>query len=89
MGKGIVYDTGGLALKPKEGMCSMKADMGGAAGLLGGFEAAVGIGTGGAALHCILCLAENAIGPAACRAGSHMVTWYTPTPCHIPHQVRG
>ena len=30
VGKGIVYDTGGLALKPKEGMCGMKADMGGA-----------------------------------------------------------
>ena len=28
------YDTGGLALKPKEGMCGMKMDMGGAAGLL-------------------------------------------------------
>ena len=31
VGKGIVYDTGGLGLKGKDGMCGMKADMGGAA----------------------------------------------------------
>ena len=36
VGKGIVYDTGGLSLKPKEGMSGMKHDMGGAAGMLGG-----------------------------------------------------
>ena len=30
VGKGIVYDTGGLALKPREGMCGMKGDCGGA-----------------------------------------------------------
>ena len=29
VGKAIVYDTGGLSLKPKTGMCGMKADMGG------------------------------------------------------------
>ena len=67
VGKGIVYDTGGLALKPTTGMCGMKADCGGAAALLGAFEAAVAIGTRGTALHCLLCLAENAIGPAAVR----------------------
>ena len=38
VGKGIVYDTGGLGLKGKDGMCGMKADMGGAAALLGAFE---------------------------------------------------
>lgn len=32
VGKGIVYDTGGLSLKPKTGMCGMKGDMGGSAG---------------------------------------------------------
>ena len=37
VGKGIVYDTGGLSLKPKEGMSGMKMDMGGSAGLLGIF----------------------------------------------------
>ena len=67
VGKGIVYDTGGLALKGRDGMCGMKADCGGAAALLGAFESAVAIGTRGSALHLILCLAENAIGPTAVR----------------------
>ncbi|KAL1511979.1 hypothetical protein AB1Y20_005256 [Prymnesium parvum] len=67
VGKGIVYDTGGLGLKSKEGMCGMKADCGGAAALLAAFEAAVASGLGGDALHVCLCLAENAIGPAAFR----------------------
>ena len=38
VGKGIVYDTGGLGLKGKDGMCGIKADMGGGAALLGAFE---------------------------------------------------
>ena len=53
----------------------MKMDMGGAAGLLGGFEAAVAIGTRGAALHCVLCLAENAIGRA--RRHDDVVTFFS------------
>jgi len=82
VGKGIVYDTGGLALKPKEGMCGMKADMGGAAGLLGAFEAAVSIGTGGTALHCALCLAENAIGPTAFR-NDDVLCFFSGKTCEI------
>ena len=66
VGKGIVYDTGGLSLKGKEGMCGMKRDMGGAAAVLGAFEAGVELGVGNA-LSCVLCLAENAIGPLALR----------------------
>ena len=41
--------------------------MGGAAALMSGFEAAVDIGTGDTAVHLLLCLAENAIGPTALR----------------------
>lgn len=41
VGKGIVYDTGGLCLKPRTGMCTMKIDCGGAAGVLGAFYTAV------------------------------------------------
>ena len=67
VGKGIVYDTGGLSLKPKDGMPGMKADCGGAAALLGAFEAACSIGTGDTSVHLLLCLAENAIGPKALR----------------------
>ena len=66
VGKGIIYDTGGLSLKPKTGMCGMKGDMGGAAGLLGAFSAAVSLGVPHK-ITLLLCLAENAIGPSAFR----------------------
>jgi len=45
----------------------MKADCGGAAAMLGAFEAACAVGTGARAVHLLLCLAENAIGPRALR----------------------
>lgn len=45
IGKGIVYDTGGLAIKTRAGMCGMKHDMAGSAGVLGGFWAAVQLRT--------------------------------------------
>jgi len=67
VGKGITYDTGGLSLKTKDGMPGMKSDCGGAAALLAAFEAAIAIGTSGAAVYLLLCLAENAIGPKALR----------------------
>jgi len=66
VGKGIVYDTGGLSLKGKTGMPGMKADMGGAAAVLAAFRSLVRR----KAHHRIiglLCLAENAIGPEATR----------------------
>jgi leucyl aminopeptidase len=39
VGKGITFDTGGLSLKPNEGMQTMKSDMGGAAAVLGALRA--------------------------------------------------
>jgi len=39
VGKGVVYDTGGLSLKPTEGMATMKCDMGGAAAVAGALYA--------------------------------------------------
>lgn len=38
VGKGITFDTGGLSLKPAEGMETMKLDMSGAAAVLGVFS---------------------------------------------------
>jgi leucyl aminopeptidase len=35
VGKGVVYDTGGISLKPNDGMMTMKCDMGGAAAVAG------------------------------------------------------
>lgn len=66
VGKGIVYDTGGLCLKSKTGMCGMKRDCGGAAGMLGAFYCAVKLGFT-ENLHAVFCLAENAVGPEAQR----------------------
>ena len=40
IGKGVVYDTGGLSLKPSEGMEYMKCDMAGAATVIGTFVVA-------------------------------------------------
>ncbi|MBT3209615.1 MAG: leucyl aminopeptidase [Bacteroidetes bacterium] len=39
VGKGLVYDTGGLSLKPTKGMDSMKSDMSGGAAVAGLFYA--------------------------------------------------
>jgi leucyl aminopeptidase len=41
VGKGVTFDSGGISLKPGPGMEDMKFDMGGAAGVLGAFVAAV------------------------------------------------
>jgi len=35
VGKGLTFDTGGYSLKPKEGMLTMKSDMGGSAAVIG------------------------------------------------------
>ncbi len=67
VGKGIVYDTGGLALKtPATNMCNMKTDMGGAAAVLCGFLAAASEKVD-RELSCTLCLADNAVGPRSFR----------------------
>jgi hypothetical protein len=60
VGKGIVYDSGGVALKSADSLRGMKRDLGGAAAVLGAFQAAV-------RSHCrwkiyaVLCVAENQI----------------------------
>jgi len=66
VGKGIVYDTGGLSIKGKNNMPGMKADMAGAAAVLGAFRAAVRTRAKDR-IHAILCLAENSVGPEATR----------------------
>jgi len=39
IGKGVTFDTGGISIKPREGMAKMKYDMSGAAAVLGTFLA--------------------------------------------------
>jgi probable aminopeptidase NPEPL1 len=67
VGKGIVFDTGGLSIKPTAGMCGMKRDMGGAAGILGAFRALALSGGCGKRVAALLCLAENSVGTESTR----------------------
>jgi probable aminopeptidase NPEPL1 len=65
VGKGVVYDTGGLSIKTS-GMAGMKGDMGGAGAVIAAFEAAAKLNFPHK-LFAVLCLAENAVGPEATR----------------------
>jgi leucyl aminopeptidase len=58
VGKGITFDSGGISLKPGPGMEEMKFDMGGGAGVLGAFIAAVHMGLK-LNLVCVVAAAEN------------------------------
>ncbi len=60
VGKGVTFDTGGLHIKARGAMEGMKADMGGAAAVLGAFAALAASGCS-ERLSLVLCLAENAI----------------------------
>uniref|UniRef100_A0A8C7QHQ5 Aminopeptidase like 1 n=1 Tax=Oncorhynchus mykiss TaxID=8022 RepID=A0A8C7QHQ5_ONCMY len=61
VGKGIVYDTGGLHQHAWD-----ERDCGEAAAILGAFKATVNQGFKDN-LHAVFCLAENAVGPTATR----------------------
>lgn len=39
VGKGVTFDSGGISIKPSAGMAEMKMDMGGAAAVIGTFDA--------------------------------------------------
>jgi leucyl aminopeptidase len=58
VGKGVTFDSGGISLKPGPGMEEMKFDMGGAAGVLGAFVAAVKMGVK-TNLVCVVPAVEN------------------------------
>ncbi len=67
IGKGIVYDTGGLSLK-LQGMETMKCDMAGAATVLGLLKAAATLSLK-TNLVGVLAIAENSIGPNSFKLG--------------------
>ncbi|CAM9166754.1 unnamed protein product, partial [Ectocarpus fasciculatus] len=66
VGKGIIYDTGGLSIKSKDGMPGMKVDMGGSAAVLGAFQSIALAGVS-YPVHGLMCIAENSVGPLATR----------------------
>mgnify|MGYP000598571369 CR=1 FL=1 len=56
VGKGITYDSGGISLKPSDGMHAlMKMDMGGAANVLGTFTALRDLGASAAVTGWMMC----------------------------------
>ncbi|GEP10917.1 leucyl aminopeptidase family protein [Methylobacterium gnaphalii] len=68
VGKGVVFDTGGLDIKPSSGMLLMKKDMGGAAAALSAAEMVMGSGLK-LRLRLIIPAVENAIAGNAFRPG--------------------
>lgn len=68
VGKGITFDTGGISIKPSEGMWQMKGDMAGGAAVLGAM-AAISVLKPKVAVTGIVAAAENFPGPEAQRPG--------------------
>ncbi len=68
VGKGVVFDTGGLNLKPGNSMALMKKDMGGAATALGLARMIMAAGWP-VRLRLLLPVAENAVSGTAFRPG--------------------
>jgi leucyl aminopeptidase len=68
IGKGIVFDSGGLSIKPASGMETMKTDMAGAATVVGAALAIADLDVP-IRLLCITPLTENMTGGAAQRPG--------------------
>jgi leucyl aminopeptidase len=68
VGKGITFDSGGLSLKPPDGMITMKCDMSGAAAVLAAMSVLPALG-GRVAVRGYLCAAENMPSGKAIRPG--------------------
>nr|MBF0682304.1 leucyl aminopeptidase [Pseudomonas sp.] len=73
VGKGITFDTGGISLKPGQGMDEMKYDMCGAASVLGTFRAALELQLP-INLVAVLACAENMPSGGATRPGDIVST---------------
>ena len=73
VGKGVTFDSGGLSIKPSEGMLAMKCDMAGAATVLGALRAIallkLPINVVG-----VMGLVENLTGPEAYKLGDVLQT---------------
>lgn len=68
VGKGVTFDTGGLCLKPAQGMWEMRDDMAGAATTLAAMQAIAALGL---PVHvtAVLCITENRPGANAVLPG--------------------
>ncbi len=81
VGKGITFDSGGISIKPREGMVTMKTDMSGAGVVLATVLAAARDGVPHR-VTALLALAENAFGADSYRPGD-VVTVYGGTTVEI------
>ncbi len=68
VGKGITFDSGGLSIKPSDGMLTMKRDMTGAGVVLATMAALKAVDCRVRVVG-LLCVAENAISGSALRPG--------------------
>lgn len=68
IGKGVMYDTGGISLKTNDNMKMSKGDMGGSASAYGTFRGAVLLGLK-VNLVLVIPATDNAIGPKAIKPG--------------------
>jgi leucyl aminopeptidase len=68
VGKGITYDTGGLSIKPTDGMLTMKCDMSGAATVLGAVKVAAELGLK-VNVTALMPITENCIGSKSYKLG--------------------
>ena len=74
VGKGITFDTGGISIKPSQGMWDMKYDMHGSATVFGLFQALWATGHKGR-VNGITCMAENMPSAEAYRPGDVIDTY--------------
>ncbi|AEV88723.1 peptidase M17 [Actinoplanes sp. SE50] len=74
VGKGITFDTGGISIKPRDGMKLMKKDMGGAAAVLAATLGAAELNLP-VRVTALAPLAENAVSGSAFRPGD-VITHY-------------
>jgi leucyl aminopeptidase len=68
IGKGVTFDTGGVSIKPADGMEKMKYDMAGAASVIGAMQAIARLKPGVAVTAFAPCV-ENMVGGRAQRPG--------------------
>ena len=68
VGKGITFDSGGLSIKPTDGVVTMKSDMGGAAAIVGALSAARDVGVK-VRVRAFLPITDNMLGGDAQRVG--------------------
>lgn len=68
VGKGLTFDSGGLSIKPADGMGAMKSDMSGSAAVLGAMKAIAALKPK-VAVEAVMAMAENMPDGAAYRPG--------------------